>query len=944
MRNAVTRLSSILLMLIFTASLSAVDSADLLFREGSARFERGDYSGAAERYRNFVRRYPQNESYPDALYRLGISSIKIGEYGEGIELLQRLEARYPGGRFRTAFWLGIGYEALGDSQRALSSWDRYIAGEDTAYRREALVAAAYTYTESGRPEAAEKLLLVLEDYDGDFFIEKGGLVLLAEIYRAAGSFGRIIELAERIDSGSVKDLPPAFLLTLGEAYRQQEDTAVAEELFRRVAESGSPDLRASAYGRLFSLYEASNRLSEMEGVVLDAENQLAGDRDALAAFWFRAGAVLSSRGSSADGIAYLKRAWDIRHQAEPPGTLPIFYAQALMSMDETEAAVEILESALDEGIGDADRIRYRLAAAYSRLNDWSGVRDLLSSGDQSLDAPASLLLAQAHLRLKEYPAGLSVASAALEEQPATEWQRGLLKVSWQLLAAAGEYREAVKTYSQYKRLLGEPDDTGDLQYLRLLFNAGLYNQVVRRGSSEAESWEAKLLRGMALIGIQEYGEARDTLSSLSSRDIPAEYRQFRDYYLSWSLYRLGDYPRALRSFRDFRRDYPDSSLASEAAWYGGWSAFSLKDYGSAAELFGACDPSGPRGREALLARARALAADGRRGEAILLAESYLGEYARLGGDEALYLIFEIHLEGANRDGSSEALSRLRQEYPESPWTSRALYRQARSDLEAGNFRSAAAGFDSYRRLFPSGEYSEESFFYRAEASAAMGETRLALLLWERLIREYPESPLRPRALSLRGETLAGLGEYKDALESYAVLLREYPAQAERLGIRKEVSRLESLLVSPGSEYRRLLTEAESAGGAESREGRTLLIRAIQSAIAEGRAEDFNDAGRLVRQLLNTLPGDKGEQGRIFFVAGEYAFRRNEYAEAASRYLSAALSMSGDPDFTAQALYRSAQMSLYAGDRSGYNEVLERLRRNFPASPWLESAESLGEKR
>ena len=93
-----------------------------------------------------------------------------------------------------------------------------------------------------------------------------------------------------------------------------------------------------------------------------------------------------------------------------------------------------------------------------------------------------------------------------------------------------------------------------------------------------------------------------------------------------------------------------------------------------------------------------------------------------------------------------------------------------------------------------------------------------------------------------------------------------------------------------------------------------------------------------------MPEDKREQGRIFFVAGEYAFRRNEYAEAASRYLSAALSMSGDPDFTAQALYRSAQMSLYAGDRSGYNEVLERLRRNFPASPWLESAESLGEKR
>ena len=944
MIKSVTNLCIILLMLMPMVTLSAVDSADLLFREGSARFERGDYTGAAERYRNFVRRYPQSGKYPDALYRLGISSIKIGEYEEGIELLKRLEARYPGGRFRTSFWLGIAHEALGDLENALSAWNSYITGEDTAYRREALVAAAYAYAEKDTPGAAEKLLLILEEYDGKFFIDKGGLVLLAELYRRAGSFSRIVELGERFSAVPRGSLPPAFLLTLGEAHRQQEDSALAEELFRSVIEAGPQDLRASAYGRLFSLYESSGRLWEMENLVLDAENRLAGDREALAAFWFRAGAVLASRGSSTDGISYLKRAWDIRNHTDPPGTLPIFYAQALMSINEAEAAVEILETALKEGIGDSGRIRYRLAVGYSRLDDWPAVKELLGSGDRPLDAPVSLLLAQAHLRLKEYPEGLSVASAALETMPPREWQRGLLKLSWQLQAAAGEYGEAVKTYAQYKRLSGEADDAGDPQYLRLLFNAGLYNQVVRRVTADAESWEVRLLRGMALIGIEEYGEARDTLALLAPRDMPSEYRQFRDYYLAWSFYRLGDYPRALRNFRTFRSEYPDSSLASDAAWYGGWSAFSLKDYASAAELFGACDPSGPRGQEALMARARALAAAGRRGEAILLAESYLNEYARRGGDEALYLVFEIHLESANLDGSSKALSHLRQEYPESPWTSRALYRLARKNLEEGNYRSAADGFDTYRRLFPSGEYSEESFFYRGEASAAMGETRLALLLWERLVREYPDSPLRPRALSLRGETLVELGEYKEALDIYALLLREYPAQAERLGIREEVSRLESLLVSPGSEYRRLLAEADSAGGTDSREGRALLIRAIQSAIAEGRAEDFNDAGRLVRQLLNKLPENKQEQGRVFFVAGEYAFRRNEYAEAASRYLRAALTMPGDPDFTAQALYRSAQMSLYAGDRNAYNEVLTRLRRNFSGSPWLESAESLGEKR
>jgi TolA-binding protein len=946
MRNAVKSFYCFLVLGLFVSAVPviAADPGDLLFREGSARFERGDYSGAAERYRNFVRRYPKSEYYPEALYRLGISSIKTGDYENGIELLRRLEARYPGGRFRTAFWLGLGYDAAGDLENALASWDRYISSEDTVYRREALVAAAYARAENGDPATAEDLLLSLEGYDRDFFIRRGGLDLLAELYRTAGAYMKITDLAARLEAVPIENLPSGFLLTLGEAHRQQGDLASAEELFRTVIDSGSPDLRASAYGRLFSLYEAAGRLPEMERLVLDAENQLAGDRQALAAFWFRAGAVLSTRGSSTDGIGYLKRAWDVRHQVEPPETLPVFYAQALLAMDDVEGAVEILEDALNEGIGDPQRIRYRLAAAHSRQDDWSAVKELLAPLTSPLDAPAALLLAQAYLRLQEYSEGLAVSSAALESIPPPEWHAGLLKVTWQLQAAAGEYNGAVKTYSQYMRVTGGQDDSVDLQYIRLLFNAGLYNQVARRIPPKDARLEAQLLRGMALIGMEEYGEARETLASLRTAELTSDYRRFRDYYLSWSIYRMGDYSRALQGFRNFRNTYPDSPLASEAAWYGGWSAFSLKNYSAAAELFGACDPSGPRGREALLARARALAADGRRGEALLLAESYLGEYAEQGGDEALYLIFEIHLDSANLDGSSEALSRMEREYPSSPWTSRALFRQAMGNLDAGNYDRAAAGFDAYRRLFPSGEYTEESFFYRAETAAAAGETRLALLLWERLVREYPESSLRPRALALRGEQLTELGEYKDALESYSILLREYPAQAEQLGIRAEISRLESLLVSPGSEYRRLLSKAESAGGTGSREGRALLIRAVQSAIAEGRAEDFNDAGRALRRLLDALPEDRAEQGHIFFVAGEYAFRRNEYSEAASRYLRAASAMPGDQDFTAQALYRSAQMSLYAGDRAAYTAVLDRLRRNFPGSPWIEAAESLGEKR
>ena len=930
--------SGLLILFLALSALGAVEGDELLFREGSARFERGDYSGAAERYRDLLRRYPGSDLSAESLYRLGIARLKTDAFREGIDLLERLEARYPAGRFRSSFWIGFGYEKMGLFEESLSALNRYLEDGDTLYLSEALVLGAYVSAGLGDYRKAEQYLLQLAESDRSFFTERGGLVLLAESYRKSQSYEKIVELGREFDGQSGGRLPPRFRLSLGEAFQSLGRDAEAEPQYRLVLEEGDAEERAAAYGRIFSLYESNRRLADMEELILDAEKGLEGDRKALAQFWFRAGAVLAAGERPARGIGYLKRAWDSRSSAQLPGTLPLFYSQALLDSGDIQGAVEILRTALDEKYGETRRLTYRLAAAEARLERWEAVAELLEPDGVQLDAPAALLLCRAYLKLERYEEGLTVAAAALDSQPSTRWQIELLNVTWRLQAAAGQTAAAVKSYSRLRRLEGT-EETSDLLYARLLFNAGLYDQVLQRLDRGSPDPVAGMLTGLSLIGTEEYADSRAVLSTVPASALDEGMRSLRSYYLAWSSYRLGSYSEALKGFTAFRRDFPEHSYAPDAAFYGGWSAFTLKEYLRAAELF-ALYGEGPRAPEALLARARALAAAGRDGEAILLAERYVGEYGGNKAAEAVFLIFQIRLDAGDLNGSARTLGRLEGQFPESRWVSRALYRQGRAELTAGKFSEAAERFDTYRQRYPSDEYADESLFYRAEVAVKTGEIRLALLLWERLIREYPDSSLRPSALSMRGARLVETGDYAQALEVYSVLLAEYPAQAARLGTSDEIRRLESLLVSAGSQYRRLVDEAAAAGGASTQKGRELLVRAVQNAFAEGRAEDFNDAGRIVQRLLDAGIADDREEARVFFLAGEYSFRRNEYANAAGRYLAAATLMTGNPDFTAEALYRAAQMYLYAGDRRGYREVLTRLRQAFAGSPWLEAAENM----
>ncbi len=931
----------IFLVGVFFQNLYAQEGAELLYREGSSRFERGDYQGAAERYNDFLRRFPGNEHYPDALYRLGIAKIKTEKYSEGIELLKRLESRYPSGRFRSSFWIAMACDKTGEEQEAREYWDRYLETGDTLYRKEALLSSAYARRDMANIGESEKLLLELQVLNTRFFTTAGGLELLGDLYARENRWDDLAALgADMLSNG--EDIPPRFMLRYGESLSTVGNAEKAEEVFVAITLGPGSEVQAAAYGWLFSIYEESGRYQDMEQMILDAEERLAGDRQALAGFWFRAGAVLSAGENPVRGLGYLKRAWDARSEADLPGTLPVFYARALMESGDIEEAIGILETARTESFGDPVRLAYNLAVLKATRGNWLEAEALLTPFEEKLSPAGSLLLSKAYMNLGLYTAGLHTAGAAMERVSSSQWQIELLNIIWQLQATMGQYDGAVKSYAQMVRLEGGSNgDEPDPKYARLLFNAGLYDQVLRKLPEESSVPEIQALRGLSLVGTGQYAEARTLLQGLSLKDLSDEYAALTDYYISWCAYRLGDYNAALSGFNKFRQLHPDHSSALEAVYFGGWAAFSMKRFAVAAEMFGEYPQSGPRIGDVLFARAKALAAAGNDGEALLLAEKYLaGMEDKDKRAEALYLIFEINLENSDFSGAEETLTRFESENIRGTWYSRSLYRLGKAEFDAEMYPASAARLDRYRKLYPRGDNAAEVLYYRAEAAVAMNEVRLALLLWDRMIKEYPDSRLRPEALSRRAGILVSLGEYREALNAYSSLIAGYPARASSLGAGEEVKRLEALLVAASSEFERLRKEAARAGGTDSVEGRNLLIQAVHSAIAEGRAEEFTEADNVVQELMEVESVNSREKSSILFLAGEYRFRQNEYKQAASLYLEAASTYTADPDFTAEALYRSAQMSLYAGDRLSYLSVLDRLRQRYPDSPWLEAAQKL----
>ena len=87
-------------------------------------------------------------------------------------------------------------------------------------------------------------------------------------------------------------------------------------------------------------------------------------------------------------------------------------------------------------------------------------------------------------------------------------------------------------------------------------------------------------------------------------------------------------------------------------------------------------------------------------------------------------------------------------------------------------------------------------------------------------------------------------------------------------------------------------------------------------------------------------GNGAVAARAQYLQGEYFYRKNDLLEAAKRYVAAAGTGAADPDFSASALYRAAEMMKLGQRADEVQTLVKKMTDSFPSSPWTAKAQKL----
>ena len=202
------------------------------------------------------------------------------------------------------------------------------------------------------------------------------------------------------------------------------------------------------------------------------------------------------------------------------------------------------------------------------------------------------------------------------------------------------------------------------------------------------------------------------------------------------------------------------------------------------------------------------------------------------------------------------------------------------------------------------------------------------------------------ALKFSAEVYAATGEYNRAISYYEELTenhREY-SQAVKAALRLE--ELRYLLFGLEAKEAELLAVISKSNGAETAEGRSAMVSLAGIYIEEKKKLEraFQMLSRVLQKADSNVAdkdvADRDVAADAQFLLGEYYSIADDYVRAGEAFFNASLKAQDDPDFTAYAVYRAAEMMVRAGEIREAEELVERLEKFFPDSGWASEGRNL----
>jgi tetratricopeptide (TPR) repeat protein len=414
----------------------------------------------------------------------------------------------------------------------------------------------------------------------------------------------------------------------------------------------------------------------------------------------------------------------------------------------------------------------------------------------------------------------------------------------------------------------------------------------------ARTYTVQFLRADATYETGEYRIAAPMLEALIKNEagfklLKKESQAALLFRRGHTAYVLKEYQTAVDYFERVKAGSATPSMVSLALWLGGQSELSLNHPEAALKSWNTLIATAPdfEQRDRLLWQAGQLA----------------GSQKKYGEMERILRLFVQEFPQDKRQAEAQALL--------------ALCRQ-----EQNADRDAVVFWDRARQL------DQERYF--AEATQQIIRIRLEQGDWKALqteVEAYDAWRMKhPQIPGLALEVYEWLGQEvmeKDKSEAAEPYLRRVLAVSQNGAQRKRVQLRLALLMSKLQRHGAAVREWQAYRSSFPEEAnRSPVLEPL--AQAQIGAADFSAAQALAEQILRQNPeGDYNARGRL--LLGEVAFGQHNYKEAAKLFGAVAL-LTQDEYLTPLALTRAEKAYRLAGDDKKADELLLRLKKDYPA--------------
>ncbi len=404
--------------------------------------------------------------------------------------------------------------------------------------------------------------------------------------------------------------------------------------------------------------------------------------------------------------------------------------------------------------------------------------------------------------------------------------------------------------------------------------------------------EARLLRGRALIALEQSHTAKEDLRRLLDTSVAPEAR----YLLARGAELRGDTEPALVTYRATWARHATSPWADRAAERLAAMGEPVPDLASA------------QGRALALTRAKNLVQGGQAPRAVPLYDAldaatgdttrawrrqvafalFKGrEYGRavaafeqLGTESDVEVLYH-HALALSRTGAHDAAAysyrRLVTLFPDAKRADTASYKLGYLEVDRQRPVAATREFNAHLDRYPTSRHGDEALWYLGWMAYGAGDLPAAEGHWATLVRAFPKSSLIPPARYWWARSRGQQGHLDDEQERLRALLDAYPTTgaawmaADRLGVRfdglgpAQVPALSErfLAAQPRVRQAQALLTAGQSGWA-----RDLLVTAEAAARSQGRTPSLALAhlavqagdGRLAKRLASPWCGDPAQGG------------------------------------------------------------------------------------